>query len=319
MFTGDTHPGACCCCSPYPPGEQTGRSERVEADSRATMEEEHAPAECEFDEYGFLCVGKGPSSDTEDGDFRCHDYQRGDEEKQAAEALEADWRAAIGSWRTMGRGRIEALVQKGVPNCLRGEVWSLMLDCDAMRKSAGIDYQRELAAAEDVVAAREKAEEDHDAAGREWAALYGSKERGDRSEPPAELKADTQLPTAKAVRQIGLDLHRTFYTHRMFRERGGEGQQALYRVLSVYARYNPSVGYCQGMSYIAAVLLMHMSEEDAFWALMALLENKKYLHDFYSKSLSRVQSEALAFQGLVARRMPDLAQHMSELAVHPLM
>jgi len=31
------------------------------------------------------------------------------------------------------------------------------------------------------------------------------------------------------------------------------------------------------MSYIAAVLLMHMEEEEAFWALVALLDNEKYL------------------------------------------
>jgi len=73
------------------------------------------------------------------------------------------------------------------------------------------------------------------------------------------------------------------------------------------------------MAYVAAVLLMHMTEEQAFWALMSLLEDKKYLQDFYSKSLSRVQSEALTFQGLVAHRMPDLSQHMTDLAVHPLM
>jgi len=38
------------------------------------MMEEMAPEECEYDEYGFLCVGRGPHSNSEDGDFRCHDY-----------------------------------------------------------------------------------------------------------------------------------------------------------------------------------------------------------------------------------------------------
>ena len=87
-----------------------------------------------------------------------------------------------------------------------------------------------------MVTAREKIEVAHEAAGREWAASYGSAGHADFAEPPGELQMDTQQPSAKAVRQIKLDLHRTFYTHRMFREQGGEGQQKLYRILLVYAR-----------------------------------------------------------------------------------
>lgn len=36
------------------------------------------------------------------------------------------------------------------------------------------------------------------------------------------------------------------------------------------------VSYCQGMSQIAALLLMYMNEEDAFWALSQLLTNEKH-------------------------------------------
>lgn len=36
------------------------------------------------------------------------------------------------------------------------------------------------------------------------------------------------------------------------------------------------VSYCQGMSQIAAILLMYMNEEDAFWALSQLLTNSKH-------------------------------------------
>ena len=40
--------------------------------------------------------------------------------------------------------------------------------------------------------------------------------------------------------------------------------------------YNTEVGYCQGMSQIAALLLMYLNEEDAFWALSALLSDKEH-------------------------------------------
>jgi hypothetical protein len=66
------------------------------------------------------------------------------------------------------------------------------------------------------------------------------------------------------MKQILLDLDRTFYTHRDLMEKGGEGQKKLFNVLAVYAgKVNPGVGYCQGMAFVAAVMLMVMPEEEA--------------------------------------------------------
>lgn len=36
------------------------------------------------------------------------------------------------------------------------------------------------------------------------------------------------------------------------------------------------VGYGQGLSHIAALLLMWMNEEDACWVLVQLMEDEKY-------------------------------------------
>ena len=43
------------------------------------------------------------------------------------------------------------------------------------------------------------------------------------------------------------------------------------------------VGYCQGMSQIAALLLMYLnSDEDAFWALSQIMSCPKYnMHGFF--------------------------------------
>ncbi|PFX13479.1 TBC1 domain family member 10A [Stylophora pistillata] len=70
-------------------------------------------------------------------------------------------------------------------------------------------------------------------------------------------------------RQIMLDVDRSFPSHKMFIEGTGEGKEGratLFRVVAVYAMYNPQVSYCQviftGMSYNAGMLLMNMSEEE---------------------------------------------------------
>ncbi|CAK7305017.1 USP6 N-terminal-like protein [Vulpes lagopus] len=65
------------------------------------------------------------------------------------------------------------------------------------------------------------------------------------------------------IMQIDLDVSRTFRSHTMFWDR--------YRV--------GEVGYCQGMSEIAAILLMFLPEKDAFWALAQLMtDNRHAMH-----------------------------------------
>ncbi|NWI81170.1 US6NL protein, partial [Dryoscopus gambensis] len=78
------------------------------------------------------------------------------------------------------------------------------------------------------------------------------------------------------IRQIDLDVNRTYRDHIMFRDRYGVKQQSLFHVLAAYSIYNTEVGYCQGMSQITALLLMYMNEEDAFWALVQLLSGPKH-------------------------------------------
>lgn len=58
---------------------------------------------------------------------------------------------------------------------------------------------------------------------------------------------------------IQRDIHRTFPAHKFFREIGGSGQDVLFKVSKAYAVYDTEVGYCQGLSFIAASLLLHVS------------------------------------------------------------
>ena len=70
---------------------------------------------------------------------------------------------------------------------------------------------------------------------------------------------------------IGADVERTLPKHQLFREREGVGQRSLYRVLRAFSVYDGEVGYCQGMGFIAGLLLGYLSEAEAFWALVGLL------------------------------------------------
>ena len=71
---------------------------------------------------------------------------------------------------------------------------------------------------------------------------------------------------------IERDIARTFPSHDLFDSNGGTGQTSLRRILQLYAAYDPATGYCQGMGFVAGMFLTYMVEEDAFYALMALLQ-----------------------------------------------
>ncbi|XP_063782934.1 USP6 N-terminal-like protein isoform X2 [Pseudophryne corroboree] len=112
------------------------------------------------------------------------------------------------------------------------------------------------------------------------------------------------------IRQIDLDVNRTFRDNIMFRDRYGVKQQALFHVLAAYSLYNTEVGYCQGMSQITAVLLMYMNEEDAFWALVKLFSGPRHsMHGFFVPGFPKLLRFQEHHDKLMKKFMPKLKQH----------
>ena len=52
---------------------------------------------------------------------------------------------------------------------------------------------------------------------------------------------------------------RTFPSHPYFSTQLGPGQLSLFNLLKAYSLLDDEVGYCQGLSFIAGILLMHVS------------------------------------------------------------
>lgn len=67
---------------------------------------------------------------------------------------------------------------------------------------------------------------------------------------------------------IGKDVGRSFPNVDMFREKDGEGQQMLGRVLKAFSLYDDKIGYCQGLGFVVGPLLMHTNETAAFCILV---------------------------------------------------
>uniref|UniRef100_A0A182JVN4 Rab-GAP TBC domain-containing protein n=1 Tax=Anopheles christyi TaxID=43041 RepID=A0A182JVN4_9DIPT len=113
---------------------------------------------------------------------------------------------------------------------------------------------------------------------------------------------------------IQRDINRTFPAHKFFKENGGTGQENLYKVSKAYAVYDTEVGYCQGLSFIAASLLLHMPEEQAFCVLVALMYNYG-LRDMYKMGFESLYLRLYQLNRLMKDQLPDLYEHFAQMGV----
>ncbi|XP_043194901.1 USP6 N-terminal-like protein isoform X1 [Amphibalanus amphitrite] len=127
-----------------------------------------------------------------------------------------------------------------------------------------------------------------------------------------KLRHEARLWSPDA-RQIDLDVNRTFRDHTMFRERYGIKQQALFHVLVAYSLYNSELGYCQGMSQIAALLLMFMDEEQAFWALSVLMTGELYrMHGLFIHGFPKLLRLQAHHDKIMKKYLPKLKKHLDK-------
>ncbi|XP_060694475.1 uncharacterized protein LOC132824197 isoform X2 [Hemiscyllium ocellatum] len=149
--------------------------------------------------------------------------------------------------------------------------------------------------------------------GQIWSLLLNLEKLKSENEGKYEkMKLQAQSVSAD-IKQIDLDVNRTFRNHIMFRDRYGVKQQALFHVLAAYSVYNTEVSYCQGMSQIAAILLMYLNEEDAFWALSQLLTDQKHaMHGFFIPGFPKLQRFQAHHDQILSKLMPKLKKHMDK-------
>ncbi|XP_038260669.1 TBC1 domain family member 10B isoform X2 [Dermochelys coriacea] len=149
-----------------------------------------------------------------------------------------------------------------------------------------------------------------------WQLLSNSKELLDQN-PNKFEELERQPGDPKWLDVIEKDLHRQFPFHEMFAARGGHGQQDLYRILKAYTIYRPDEGYCQAQAPVAAVLLMHMPAEQAFWCLVQICE--KYLPGYYSAGLEAIQLDGEIFFALLRRASPMAYRHLKKYKIDPIL
>ena len=123
-------------------------------------------------------------------------------------------------------------------------------------------------------------------------------------------------PHLKAKQPIDNDLDRTFPKHALFNTKFNKrGKSSLKNVLYAFAVHDPVVGYTQGMGFIAALLLMLMTEDDAFFILKTLLDsNGDYkMRGLYMEGLPELHLRYYQFNKLLIQFAPKIHKHLVKI------
>ncbi|XP_036764355.2 TBC1 domain family member 1 isoform X7 [Manis pentadactyla] len=115
---------------------------------------------------------------------------------------------------------------------------------------------------------------------------------------------------------ILIDLGRTFPTHPYFSAQLGAGQLSLYNILKAYSLLDQEVGYCQGLSFVAGILLLHMGEEEAFHMLKFLMFDMG-LRKQYRPDMIILQVQMYQLSRLLHDYHRDLYNHLEEHEIGP--
>lgn len=116
------------------------------------------------------------------------------------------------------------------------------------------------------------------------------------------------------VKIIARDLNRTFPELTLFQKKGGEGQAMLGRVLRAYSAYDIQVGYCQGLTFLAGPLLLHMDDKSAFCTLVKLMEDYD-LRSMFTADMAGLPLRIYQFENLFKEHLPDLHAHFKSLGI----
>ncbi|KAL7064275.1 hypothetical protein AAHC03_05622 [Spirometra sp. Aus1] len=136
-----------------------------------------------------------------------------------------------------------------------------------------------------------------------------------RSPPFSPILAfSTLCPSAApcqdtSLQIIRLDISRTFPQLGLF-QADGPYHRDLHDLLAAYVSFQPSVGYLQGMSFIAAILLLVMGDILAAFIAFASILNRDSFHAFYSLDECEFTAYFSAFDRLLETCLPRLHAHL---------
>jgi len=176
----------------------------------------------------------------------------------------------------------------GVPPCIRGKLWKLAINND-------LNITHDLY---EICVSR--AEE---------------RLKSARGSTDSVCEVVGEADRESSMELIQLDISRTFPSLCIF-QKGGPYYDMLHSLLAAYVCYRPDVGYVQGMSFIAAVLILNMDAPDAFICFANLL-NRPCHRAFYSLDQPLMEAYYSSYKILLKENLPKLFDHLEKVNLSP--
>ncbi|EGD77093.1 hypothetical protein PTSG_07431 [Salpingoeca rosetta] len=120
------------------------------------------------------------------------------------------------------------------------------------------------------------------------------------------------------IHAIQIDIDRTFPEHPRFASKTSAIKRSLRNCMKAYSILDEDVGYCQGMSFVQGLLLLHLPEEDAFAAFVSLLYDVG-LRNLYMPDMYALQRSLYCFSRLLHDRVPGVFHHLDQFSVEPFL
>lgn len=215
--------------------------------------------------------------------------------------LTEEWQTILPVWRKKRKtARVRTLAFRGVPASVRGDYWQAAIG-NALHVSEPLF---------DVLKERARVGRMEYMKGRETLAKADGDLGGLGGLAEGLLEHERS-----AHKAIMLDIPRTFPDLSFFHAEGSHYEFALRDVLEAFLYLKPDVGYSQGMSFLAAVLLLNMDPPEAFSCFVNMLLHKSCFLHFFKIKMPEVRFYLTVHDRLFAEEMPALSAHFKNEGV----
>jgi len=117
--------------------------------------------------------------------------------------------------------------------------------------------------------------------------------------------------------QIEVDLSRTFPELAFFSEEESPMREWLRDILEAYSRFRPNISYVQGMSHIAALLLLFMDRDLSFICFCNVLHDHRFFGLVRMHDGSKIRRYFGFFDELLKEQVPIVHSHFERLGITP--
>lgn len=233
------------------------------------------------------------------------------EERQSR--ISDEWvNCIIPAWKKKRKtGRVRTLIFRGIPVNIRGEVWKCAIGnpLNISEELYAVLKDRATKGRELFELVRSDGKSTFDIASdvnRNEYKHSNSKQQFD------EKGIKMEENERNAHKAISLDLPRTFPELTFFHIKGSSYENALRDILQSFLYLKPDIGYSQGMSFLAAVLLLYMDSYDAFCCFSNMLLYKSCFLNFFRIKMPEVKIYLLVHEKFLEEEMPNLSNHFKK-------